>query len=193
MKNLSYLQFYYGNKYNKESINIPEDSLVFRITNNNVQYLYKEKDVYTYNILILSKSPISSEEYDNLKIEEYYINILDNVYSEYKFNNINEFPKLEFYIVETNFNKVDMSLPIEKIELESIYRISKFKEIDNDNIYFSYVTIKNPITMERVYLLEYYESDVNEIFRNITKIKTGDRYKELFEFFCEEVMTKIIS
>lgn len=43
MKKLDYLQFYYGGEYTKESIEIPDDALVFKINNNKVSYCYRER------------------------------------------------------------------------------------------------------------------------------------------------------
>lgn len=191
MKKLDYLQFYYGGEYTKESIEIPDDSLVFKITNK-VSHHYKEKDVWSYNIIILSKES-TMEELDDICLGEWNIAVIDSVYSEYNFNDINEFPKMEFYLVEYNFNKVDLSLPLEEIEKESICRISKFKGIDNDNIYFSYVTIKNPITMRDTYLLDYYGFDICDVLYNCRiKVVYGERYKKLYEEFCNTVISKIL-
>lgn len=192
MKKLNYLQFYYGGEYTKESIEIPDDALVFKINNNKVSYCYKEKDIWSYNIVILSKES-TMEELEGICLGEWNIAIIDSVYSEYNFNGISEFPKIEFYIVENNFSKVDLSLPLEEIEKESIYRISKFKGIDDNNTYFSYVTIKNPITMKDTYLLNYGGYDIcNTLFGCRTKIAYGEKYKKLYEEFCNKVISKIL-
>ena len=192
MKKLDYLQFYYGGEYTKESIEIPDDALVFKMNNNKVSYHYKEKDVWSYNIIILSKESIM-EELEGICLGEWNIAIIDSVYSEYNFKDISEFPKIEFYIVENNFSKVDLSLPLEEIEKESIYRISKFKGIDDNNTYFSYVTIKNPITMKDTYLLNYGGYDIcNTLFGCRTKIAYGEKYKKLYEEFCNKVISKIL-
>lgn len=190
MKKLDYLQFYYGAEYDQESINIPENSLVFKILNNNISYRYREKNVWTYNIIILSKEPIEELEY--IYLGEWYMSIIDSAYSEYKFNDISEFPEIEFYIIEYNFDKIDLSLSTEEMEKESIYRISKFKGIDDNNIYLSYVTIKNPITMKDSYLLEYDSYDINSLFGYKTKIVYGNRYKKLYKEFCNKVINKIL-
>lgn len=191
MKKLDYLQFYYSGKYTKESIKIPDDALVFKMNNNKVSYRYKEKDIWSYNIIILSKE--SMEELEGICLGEWNIAIITSVYSEYNFNNISEFPKMEFYLVENNFDKIDLSLPLEEIEKESIYRISKFKGIDDNNIYFSYVTIKNPITMRDTYLLDYGGYDIcDTLFGFITKIAYGEKYKKLYEEFCNKVISKIL-
>lgn len=190
MKKLDYLQFYYGGEYTKESIEIPDDALVFKM-NNKVSYCYKEKDIWSYNIVILSKEPM--EELDDICLGDWNIAIINSVYSEYNFNDINDFPKIEFYLVEHNFNKVDLSLPLEEIEKESIYRISKFKGIDDKNIYLSYVTIKNPITMNNTYLLEYGGYDIcDTLFGYRTKIVNSDKYKKLYKEFCNKVISKVL-
>lgn len=192
MKKLDYLQFYYGGEYTKESIEIPDDALVFKINNNKISHRYKEKDVWSYNIVILSKES-TMEELDGICLGEWNIAVIDSVYSEYNFNDISEFPKIEFYLVENNFSKVDLSLPLEEIEKESIYRISKFKGIDDNNIYFSYVTIKNPITMRDTYLLDYDRYDIcDTLFGYRTKIVYGEKYKKLYEEFCNKVISKIL-
>ena len=192
MKKLDYLQFYYGGEHTKESIEIPDDSLVFKMNNNKVRYRYKAKDIWSYNIIILSKESIM-EELDDICLGEWNMAIIDSVYSEYNFNNIREFPKIEFYLVERNFNKIDLSLPFEEIEKESIYRISKFKNIDDNNIYFSYVTIKNPITMRDTYLLDYNGYDICDILYNYgIKIVYGEKYKKLYGEFCNKVISKIL-
>lgn len=188
MKRLDYLQFYYGGEYTKESIEIPDDALVFKVTNFNISYKYN--DTWSYNILILSKE--SKEDLDDICLGEWYLSMIDSVYSDYNFNNINEFPKVEFYTIEYNFERIDKSLPIETIEKESIYRISKFRGIDFYYIYFSYVTIKNPITMENTYLLEYDKYDINTLFRYKTKIVYGDKYEKLYEEVCKKVIEKIL-
>lgn len=190
MKKLDYLQFYYGGEYTKESIEIPDDALVFKMNNNKVSYHYKEKDVWSYNIIILSKESIM-EELEGICLGEWNIAIIDSVYSEYNFKDISEFPKIEFYTIECNFEKMDKSLPIETIERESIYRISKFRGIDFYHIYFSYVTIKNPITMEDTYLLEYDKYNIGILFGYKTKIVYGEKYKRLYEEFCDKVINKI--
>lgn len=190
MKKLDYLQFYYGGEYTKESIEIPDDALVFKMNNNKVSYHYKEKDVWSYNIIILSKESIM-EELEGICLGEWNIAIIDSVYSEYNFKDISEFPKIEFYTIECNFKKIDESLPIETIERESIYRISKFRGIDFYYIYFSYVTIKNPITMEDTYLLEYDKYNIGTLFGYKTKIVYGEKYKRLYEEFCDKVINKI--
>lgn len=188
MKKLDYLQFYYDGEYTQESVEIPDDSLIFKVANFHISY--KHNGTWSYNILILSKE--SMEDLDDICLGEWYLAMIDSVYSDYNFNNINEFPKIEFYTVECNFEKVDKSLPIETIEKESIYRISKFKGIDCDYVYFSYVTIKNPITMEDTYLLEYDKYDIDTLFRYGTKIVYGEKYKKLYEEFCSKVINKII-
>lgn len=191
MKKLDYLQFYYGGEYTKESIEIPDDALVFKMNNNKVSYRYKEKDIWSYNIIILSKESIM-EELEGICLGERNIAIINSIYSEYNFNDISEFPKIEFYLVENNFSKVDLSLPLEEIEKESIYRISKFKGIDDNNIYFSYVTIKNPITMKDTYLLDYGGYDIcDTLFRYRTKIVYDEKYKRLYEEFYNKVINKI--
>lgn len=190
MKKLNYLQFYYGGEYTKESIEIPDDALVFKMNNNKVSYHYKEKDVWSYNIIILSKESIM-EELEGICLGEWNIAIINSVYSEYNSKDISEFPKIEFYTIECNFKKVDESLPIETIERESIYRISKFRGIDFYYIYFSYVTIKNPITMEDTYLLEYNKYNIGTLFGYKTKIVYGEKYKRLYEEFCDKVINKI--
>lgn len=187
MKKLDYLQFYYGGEYTKESIEIPDDALVFKM-NNKVSYHYKAKDIWSYNIIILSKEPM--KELEDMCLGAWNIAIIN---SEYNFNDIREFPKIEFYLVEHNFDKVDLSLPLEEIEKESIYRISKFKGIDNNNIYFSYVTIKNSITMKDTYLLNYDGLDIcDALFGYRTKIVYGEKYKKLYEEFCNKVISKIL-
>lgn len=188
MKKLDYLQFYYGGKYTKEPIEIPDDALVFKVTNFHISY--KHNNTRSYNILILSKE--SMEDLDDICLGEWYLAMIDSVYSDYNFNDISEFPKVEFYTIECNFEKVDISLPIETIEKESIYRISKFKGIDNDYIYFSYVTIKNPITMEDAYLLEYDKYDIDTLFGYRTKIVYEEKYKKLYEEFRDKVIDKIV-
>ncbi len=192
MKKLDYLQFYYRGEYTKESIEIPDDALVFKINNNKVSYRYKEKDIWSYNIIILSKES-TMEELEGICLGEWNIAIINSVYSEYNFNDINDFPKIEFYLVENSFSKVDLSLPLEEIEKESICRISKFRGIDDNNIYFSYVTINNPITMDDTYLLEYGGYDIcNTLFGYRTKIAYGEKYKKLYEEFCNKVISKIL-
>lgn len=190
MKKLDYLQFYYGGEYTKESIEIPNDALVFKMNNNKVSYRYKEKDIWSYNIVILSKE--SMEDLDDICLGEWYLAMINSVYSDYNFNDIGEFPKTEFYTVECNFEKIDKSLPIETTEKESIYRISKFKGIDCDHIYFSYVTIKNSITMDDTYLLEYDKYDIDTLFGYRLKIVYGEKYKKLYEKFCNKVINKIL-
>lgn len=192
MKELDYLQFYYGGEYIKESIEIPDDALVFKINSNKVSYRYKEKDIWSYNIIILSKES-TMEELEGICLGEWNIAIINSVYSEYNFNDINDFPKIEFYLVEHNFNKVNLSLPLEEVEKESIYRISKFKGIDDKNIYLSYVTIKNPITMNNTYLLEYGGYDIcDTLFGYRTKIVNSDKYKKLYKEFCNKVISKVL-
>lgn len=191
MKKLDYLQFYYGGDYSEKSIEISDNSLIFKVNNNKVSYHYKAKDIWSYNIIILSKESV--EELDSVCLGEWNLAIIESVYSEYSFNNINEFPKVEFYLVENSFHKIDLSLPLEEIEKESIYRISKFKGIDSDNIYFSYVTIKNPITMRDTYLLEYDGYDIcSTLFGLETKVTYEKKYKKLYEEFCNKVISKIL-
>lgn len=187
MKKLDYLQFYYEGDYDEESIEIPNDALVFKVSN--FHNSHKFIDIWSYNILILSKESI--KDLDNVCLGEYYLAMLDSVLSDYNFNDISEFPKIEFYIVECNFKKVNIYLPNEMITKESIYRISKFKGIDNDYIYFSYVTIKNPITMQDTYLLEYDYYDINTLFSYSTKITCDEKYKKLYEEFCDKIINKI--
>lgn len=189
MKKLDYLQFCYGGDYSEESIKISDDSLVFKVNNNKGGYRYKAKDTWSYNIVILSKESI--EELDSICLGEWNITIIESVYSEYNFNDINEFPKIEFYLVESNFRK--KYLPLEEIEKESICKIFKFKGIDSNNIYFSCVTIKNPITMQDTYLLEYDEYDIcSTLFGLRTKVTYEEKYKKLYEEFCNKVINKIL-
>lgn len=187
MKKLNYLQFYYGGKYVEESIKIPDNALIFKVTNFHISYEYN--NTWSYNILILSKESI--EDLDDICLGEWYLAMIDSVYSDYNFNDISEFPKIEFYTIEYNFRNIDKSLPIEIIEKESIYRISKFKGIDCNYIYFSYVTIKNSITMEDTYLLEYDKYDINSLFGYRTKIVYDEKYKKLYEEFRDKVINKI--
>lgn len=188
MKKLDYLQFYYSGEYIQESVEVPDDALIFKVANSHISY--KHNDTWSYNILILSKE--SMEDLDDICLGEWYLAMIDSVYSDYNFNNIGEFPEIEFYTVECNFERIDTSLPIETIEKESIYRISKFKGIDCDYIYFSYVTIKNPITMEDTYLLEYDKYDIDTLFNYRTKIVYADKYKKLYEEFRDKVIDKIV-
>lgn len=191
MKKLDYLQFCYGGDYSEESIDISDDSLVFKVNNNKAGYRYKAKDTWSYNIIILTKESI--EELDSVCLGEWNISIINSVYSEYNFNDINEFPKIEFYLVENNFREIDLSLPLEEIEEKSICRIFKFKGIDSDNIYFSCVTIKNPITMEDTYLLEYGGYDIcSTLFGLKIKVTYEEKYKKLYEEFCNKVISKIL-
>lgn len=188
MKKLDYLQFYYGGEYIEESIEIPDDALVFKVSNLHISH--KFNDTWSYNILILSKESI--EDLDDVCLGEWYLAMIDSVYSDYNFNNISEFPKIEFYIIEGSFEKINKSLPIDVIEKEAIYRISKFKGIDSDYIYFSYLTIKNPITMEETYLAEYDKYDIDSLFGYRTKIVYEEKYKKLYEEFRDKVIDKIV-
>lgn len=192
MKKLDYIQLYMKGKHTKESIEIPDNSLVFKITNNITEHYYREKNSWSYNIIILSKEEIEDVD-DSICLGNWYLSIIYLVYSEYKFNDISEFPIIEFYIIDYNLNKVDLNLPTEEIEKEGIYKIYKFKGIDSDYVYLSYAAIKNSITMENDWMMRYDTCDIDVLFnQKSSKVVYSDKYKEIYKEFCNRVIEKVL-
>lgn len=189
MKTLNYIQLYYGGSYTEEFVDLSDEALVFKFDTGN--FLYKEKNCWSYTIIILSKTNI--EALDCICLGDWYIGIINNVYSEYKYNDFKDFPKLEFYVVEYNFTKIDMSLPVEQIEQDAICRISKFKGIDEFNIYFSCIQVKDFFTLKDTYCMEYNNFSTDIFFSHKSKIVYSERYKKLYKEFYNKVLTKITS
>lgn len=183
MKIFEYRQYWYGGQFSNEKIKLPDDALIFKIGTGNFHVV---EDKWTYSVLILTRHKL--KKLDKTCLGDWFVSIIDNVYSSYQYDDYEDFPKLNFYLIESNINNADFSLPIVEIEKNSIWRISKFRRIDENKVFFSRVQIKNYNTMNASYSISY-EGLSEVVFENpYYKIAYGKRYDEIYEEFFEKTI-----